>query len=83
MVDAMHKSRDTFQCPNPKFLNLRAEGKFPGKLCFIKAAVLEGIRRTGELGATIAYVGSGQAFYEAMGFSKLFAGYYWIKYFEV
>lgn len=48
-----------------------------------KAAVLEGIRRTGEMGATIAYVGSGQVFYDAIGFSKLFAAYYWIKYFEV
>lgn len=48
-----------------------------------KAAVLEGIRRTGELGATIAYVGSAQVFYDALRFAKLFAAYYWIKYFEV
>jgi len=33
-----------------------------------KAAVLEGIRRCAELGATVAYVGSSQLFYKAMGF---------------
>jgi len=48
-----------------------------------KAAVLECVRRVGELGATIVYVGSGQAFYEAIGFSKLFAYFPWIKYFEL
>ena len=47
-----------------------------------KAAVLECIRRVGELGATIVYVGSGQAFYEAIGFSKLFTAYFWLKYFD-
>lgn len=36
------------------------------------AAVLEGIRRCGQLGATVAYVGSDQPFYLAMGFRKLF-----------
>jgi predicted N-acetyltransferase YhbS len=46
-----------------------------------KAAVLEGIRRCGELGATVAFVGSGQAFYEAIGFEKMFASYLWIRYF--
>ncbi len=48
-----------------------------------KAAVLQGIRRCGELGATIAYVGSGQTFYEAIGFKKIFARYPWIKYFDI
>ncbi len=46
-----------------------------------KAAVLEGIKRCGELGATVAFVGSGQAFYEAIGFEKIFAYYPWIRYF--
>ena len=46
-----------------------------------KAAVLEGIRRCGELGATVAIVGSGQTFYEAIGFKKMFAYYPWIRYF--
>lgn len=35
-----------------------------------KAAVLEGVRRCVELGATVAYVGSGQEFYRAIGFRK-------------
>lgn len=46
-----------------------------------KAAVLEGVRRCGELGATVAFVGSGLAFYEAIGFRKMFAYYVWRKYF--
>jgi predicted N-acetyltransferase YhbS len=46
-----------------------------------KAAVLESIRRCGELGATVAFVGSGQTFYEAIGFRKIFAHYLWRRYF--
>jgi predicted N-acetyltransferase YhbS len=46
------------------------------------AAVLEGIRRCGELGATVAYVGSDMPFYLAMGFKKLFTLNCWIKYFS-
>lgn len=46
-----------------------------------KAAVLEGIRRSSELGATMAYVGSDQAFYQAIGFRKVFNSACWIKYF--
>ena len=45
------------------------------------AAVLEGIRRCGELGATVAYVGSDQPFYLAMGFKKIYTLNCWIKYF--
>jgi GNAT superfamily N-acetyltransferase len=45
------------------------------------AAVLEGIRRCGELGATVAYVGTDKPFYLAMGFKKLFTLNCWIKYF--
>ena len=45
-----------------------------------KAVVLEGVRRCGELGATVAYVGSTQAFYLAMGFQRIFALYPWVKY---
>ena len=44
-----------------------------------KAAVLEGIRRCGEEGATVAYVGSDQEFYLAMGFRKLFDSRCWEK----
>jgi len=45
------------------------------------AAVLEGIRRCDELGATVAYVGTDKPFYLAMGFKKLFTLNCWIKYF--
>jgi len=46
-----------------------------------KAVVLEGIRRCAELGATVAYVGSGQQFYAALGFKRIFAAYPWVKHF--
>lgn len=46
------------------------------------AAVLEGIRRCGELGATVAYVGADIPFYLAMGFKKLFTLNCWIRYFS-
>jgi predicted N-acetyltransferase YhbS len=45
-----------------------------------KAAVLEGIRRCGELGAAVAYVGSDQEFYRAMGFEKIYTSRCWMKY---
>jgi predicted N-acetyltransferase YhbS len=44
-----------------------------------KAAVLEGIRRCGELGARVAYVGSDQAFYHALGFRTVFTSHCWVK----
>ena len=44
-----------------------------------KAAVLEGIRRCKELGATHAMVGSGQVFYQEIGFKKMFRSYPWVK----
>jgi predicted N-acetyltransferase YhbS len=47
-----------------------------------KAAVLEGIRRCDELGATVAYVGSAQAFYMAMGFTKIYTSQCWTKYLD-
>ena len=47
-----------------------------------RAAVLEGIRRCGELGATIAYVGSGQDFYKSFGFRELFSRYAWTNVFN-
>jgi len=43
------------------------------------AAVLEGIRRCGELGATVAYVGSTQPFYLAMGFREVARQECWVK----
>jgi ribosomal protein S18 acetylase RimI-like enzyme len=46
-----------------------------------KAAVLEGIRRCSALDATVAYVGSDQEFYQALGFKKVFNNECWVKYF--
>jgi len=47
-----------------------------------KAAVLEGIRRCGELGATVAYVGSDLAFHIAIGFAKIHTSQCWAKYLD-
>ena len=44
-----------------------------------RSAVLEGIRRCGALGATVAFVGSDQDFYKAIGFIKCFDSNCWIK----
>jgi len=41
--------------------------------------MLEGLRRIAALGATRAWVGSGQEFYEAIGFQKTYVSYNWIK----
>jgi hypothetical protein len=46
-----------------------------------RAAILEGIRRCGVLGATVAYFGSAQEFYRAIGFTKRFDRRCWIRYF--
>jgi predicted N-acetyltransferase YhbS len=45
-----------------------------------KAVVLEGIRRTVPLGSEVAWVGSEQKFYEAIGFTKSYRAEAWIKY---
>jgi GNAT superfamily N-acetyltransferase len=47
-----------------------------------RAAVLEGIRRCRDLGATVAYVGSDQAFYRSFGFEVLDISACWVKYFD-
>jgi GNAT superfamily N-acetyltransferase len=47
-----------------------------------RAAVLEGIRRCGELGATVAYVGSNQAFYLSLGFEVIYTSECWQKYLD-
>ena len=44
-----------------------------------KAVVLEGIRRCGELGAKVAYVGSRQDFYYAIGFKPHLENPWWRK----
>ena len=46
------------------------------------AAVLEGIRRCGALGATVAYVGSNQAFYLSMGFQVIYTSDCWVRFLE-
>ncbi len=46
-----------------------------------KAAVLEGIRRCGMLGATVAYVGNDLLIYQAVGFKKVYNSECWLKYF--
>jgi ribosomal protein S18 acetylase RimI-like enzyme len=45
-----------------------------------KAAVLEGIRRCGALGATVAYVGNDLPIYRAIGFKKAYDSECWLKY---
>ncbi len=47
-----------------------------------RACVLEGIRRCGELGATVAYVGTDKPFYLSFGFKKLFTLNCWRKEFD-
>ena len=43
------------------------------------AAVLEGVRRCGELGATVAYVGTDKPFYKSMGFREVYRQFVWCK----
>jgi predicted N-acetyltransferase YhbS len=45
-----------------------------------KAVVLEGLRRTIPLGAEVAWVGSEQEFYMALGFEQSYRATAWIKY---
>ncbi|MDY7078474.1 MAG: GNAT family N-acetyltransferase [Chloroflexota bacterium] len=48
---------------------------------FGRAVVMEGIRRVAALGAERARVGSGQPFYEAVGFQKKYTGHSWTRQF--
>jgi len=43
------------------------------------AAVREGVRRSGEQGAEVAYVGSATAFYQAVGFTQIFSRSLWAR----
>jgi len=52
------------------------------RLGLARAAVLEGIRRCAALGATAAYVGSDQQFYQAIGFTKVYDSECWVKHFD-
>ena len=45
-----------------------------------RAVVLEGIRRTIPLGSEVAWVGSEQAFYMAIGFEQAFRAVAWVRY---
>jgi len=47
-----------------------------------KAAVLEGIRRCGIVGATVAYMGSDLEFYLSIGFKVIHTTECWLKYFD-
>jgi GNAT superfamily N-acetyltransferase len=47
-----------------------------------KAAVLEGVRRCGEYGATVAFVESDQQFYLDIGFERIFVRHPWVKEFK-
>jgi len=47
-----------------------------------RAAVLEGIRSCGALGATVAYVGSDRQFYRSIGFAKVYDSECWLKCFD-
>lgn len=47
-----------------------------------RAAVLESIRRCGEQGATVAYVGADLDFYRSIGFRRLFTLRCWLKRFD-
>jgi predicted N-acetyltransferase YhbS len=44
-----------------------------------RAAVCEGIRRCGEAGATVAYVGTAWSFYDSVGFTQIFNRSLWRK----
>lgn len=72
----------TFYEPTGKFGYVEPVATDPHyrRLGLGKAAVLEGIRRCGELGARVAYVGSDQQFYQAIGFKKLYNTECWVKY---
>ncbi len=49
------------------------------RLGLARAALMEGIRRCGAEGATVAYVGSEQPFYRALGFKKVYTEDCWLK----
>jgi predicted N-acetyltransferase YhbS len=44
------------------------------------AALGEGIRRCGELGATVVFVGSDQAFYRTLGFETVYTSHCWARF---
>ncbi len=73
-----------FYEPNGKFAYVEPVATDPRyrRLGLGKAAVLEGIRRCGALGATVAYVGSEEDFYKALGFRYVYNTECWVKTFS-
>lgn len=73
-----------FYDPTGKFAYVEPVATDPDyrRLGLGKAAVLEGIRRCGVLGATVAFVGSDQVFYQAIGFRKVYDSECWVKRWE-
>jgi len=73
-----------FYEPNHKYAYVEPVATDPDyrRMGLGKAAVLEGIRRCGALGATVAYVGNDLPIYQAIGFKKVYISECWLKYFE-
>ncbi len=71
----------TFYEPTHRFAYVEPVATDPAyrRLGLGRAAVLEGIRRCAALGATVAYVGSDQPFYQAVGFKKVYDSECWVK----
>jgi len=70
-----------FYEPNGRFAYVEPVASDPEyrRMGLGKAAVLEGIRRCGELGAVVAYVGSNLNFYLALGFGVIYTSECWVK----
>lgn len=73
-----------FYEPNGQFAYVEPVATDPDyrRLGLGKAAVLEGIRRCAELGATVAYVGNDLPIYRLIGFKKVVDCECWLKHFE-
>ncbi len=71
----------TFFEPNARFCYVEPVATDPDhrRMGLGRAAVLEGVRRCGALGATDAYVGSNQPFYLSLGFEVIYTSECWRK----
>ena len=72
----------TFYEPAGKFAYVEPVATVPAfrRMGLGKAAVLEGIRRCAELGATLAYVGNDLPIYQAIGFKRVYNSRCLVKY---
>jgi ribosomal protein S18 acetylase RimI-like enzyme len=72
-----------FYEPNNRFAYVEPVATDPDyrRMGLGKAVVLEGVRRCGELGATVAYVGNDLPIYRAVGFKNVYTSECWVKYF--